>query len=409
MSSTRNYREIIKYGISVTNLFEYVSWMLASTAFYSTTRGIQDLVEKTIELDTALISLARVSDADNFELEQFVENSIDKVSELGGKLIDFTKLVEEFSRAGNTLSESFDLAETATVLQNISDLDAKETMDALTAAMINFGREASDSIEVADKLNEIDNKFAITTRDLALSLNKAASTSKTFGVELDTLLGYTTAIGTATRESGNIIGNSLKTIMARIVTNRSSVNALDAIGISMEKTSGEAKNAQELITELAGRWEGLTDAQRSHVSVGVAGINQLSRMNALMNNHKTAIEATETSLSSYGSAMREQEKYEKSLESRINNLKTAWYGLADSLSQTIIYDGLVVGTKALEGLTGAMSSTTSVGAGLGTVFGVLGTGVLLLSTRFRTYGATLVQATASAVANRTANTADAVA
>lgn len=56
------------------------------------------------------------------------------------------------------------------------------------------------------KVTESDNNFAITTKDLALSLNKAASTAKTFNVSLDEMLGYATAIGVATRESGNIVG-----------------------------------------------------------------------------------------------------------------------------------------------------------------------------------------------------------
>ena len=71
--------------------------------------------------------------------------------------------------------------------------------------------------------------------------------------------------------------NGLKTIYARIGNNQSSINALNAIGISLEKTNGEVKTSQELIEELAGRWDGLSDAQRRATSIGVAGIYQLSR------------------------------------------------------------------------------------------------------------------------------------
>lgn len=81
----------------------------------------------------------------------------------------------------------------------------------------------------------------------------------------------------ATRESGNVVGNSLKSILARITTNSSATNALEAIGISLEKASGESKNAEELISELAGQWDNLSDAQRRNTAVGVGGIYQLSR------------------------------------------------------------------------------------------------------------------------------------
>lgn len=45
------------------------------------------------------------------------------------------------------------------------------------------------------QLNEIDNNFAVTTKDLSDGLRKSASTAKTFGVEMSDLLGYIAAIG----------------------------------------------------------------------------------------------------------------------------------------------------------------------------------------------------------------------
>ncbi|OYL19128.1 phage tail tape measure protein, partial [Streptococcus pneumoniae] len=70
------------------------------------------------------------------------------------------------------------------------------------------------------------------------------------------------AIASTTRESGNIVGNSLKTIFARIGNNQSSIKALDEIGVSVKTASGEAKSASDLISEVAGKWDTLTDAQK---------------------------------------------------------------------------------------------------------------------------------------------------
>src|SRR5690606_21121591 len=124
-------------------------------------------------------------------------------------------LMGEFARIGDyTQDELVDMASTAQVLTNISDLDAQGSFDALVSAMMNYNIEAERSIEIADKLNEVDNQFAITTKDLAEGIQRSASTAKTFGVELDTLIGYITAIGSTTRETGSIIGNGLKTIVS---------------------------------------------------------------------------------------------------------------------------------------------------------------------------------------------------
>ena len=136
-------------------LEKFPVWMLASTIFYSTARGIRDLTEKVIELDSAMISLERVADGSQFEFDGAIERSIANVTELSGKLDEYLTLVTEYARTGKTIDESFDLANTTQMLTNISDLKAEESVNALTAAMIAFGIEAENSARIADKLNEV--------------------------------------------------------------------------------------------------------------------------------------------------------------------------------------------------------------------------------------------------------------
>ena len=84
----------------------------------------------------------------------------------------------------------------------------------------------------------------------------------------------------ATRESGSIVGNSLKTIFSRITTNSQAIGALADIGINIEDSAGKVKDVSAIIGEIAGKWNTLTDAERQNTSVKVAGVNQLSRFNA---------------------------------------------------------------------------------------------------------------------------------
>ncbi|RKJ72422.1 hypothetical protein D7X33_21395, partial [Butyricicoccus sp. 1XD8-22] len=214
----------------------------------------------------------------------------------------------------------------------------------------------------------------------------------------------TTAIGMATRESGNVIGNSLKSIFARITTNQSAISALEDIGISIYNTNGEIKTAQELIDETAKKWSTLTDEQRQNTSVGVAGVYQLSRWNALMLNYQTAIDATTTSMNSQNSAMGEQEKYNQSLEARLNRLNTAWYDLSATVGDTILYDGIVTVTAVLDKLVDVGDGVFSTYVGLPILFGAVGTGVFLLSSRMTGFTTSLIQNTAAQRVNSVAST-----
>lgn len=130
-------------------------WIAASTAFYGSINAVQDLTDKVIELDTAMTNLIRVADGEQYQFDQVIERSITNVTELSGRLDQYIDLVSEFARTGKTIDESFDLANTTQLLTNISDLTASESVDALTAAMISFNITAEDSINIANKLNEV--------------------------------------------------------------------------------------------------------------------------------------------------------------------------------------------------------------------------------------------------------------
>lgn len=83
-----------------------------------------------------------------------------------------------------------------------------------------------------------------------------------------------TAIGATTMESGAIIGNSLKTLYSRITTLPASTKILQSVGIAVTEIgeSGEqVKPVTQILGELAGKWNYLSDSQRQNIGVQIAG------------------------------------------------------------------------------------------------------------------------------------------
>ncbi|QIC46304.1 phage tail tape measure protein [Lysinibacillus sphaericus] len=173
------------------------------------------------------------------------------------------------------------------------------------------------------------------------------------------MVSYTTAIGSATRESGNIIGNSLKTIFSRIGTLSKAQDALAEVGVSVRDSSGEMRDVSEIIDELGNKWQNLSKEQQQNMLINVAGTYQQNRLSALMNNWSMAISANETALNSQGSAMREQEKYNESLEARLNRLNTSWTDFSSTVGDKVLYDGVIVVTSALESMTDSGNGVVS--------------------------------------------------
>lgn len=177
---------------------------------------------------------------------------------------------------------------------------------------------------------------------------------------------------------------------------------MEDINISIEDMEGNVKPVSSIISEIANKWNNLTDAERQNTAVKVAGVYQLSRFNALMLNYKMAQDATATSTNSFNSAMREQEEYGKSLQARINRLDTAWSDFANTAGDKVLYDGIVVVTEALKGATDASNGIASNIGVLAPVFGMLGMAAYGLSKNLRVLVAsTYAQSAASISASGT--------
>ncbi|MFA1510090.1 phage tail tape measure protein [Priestia aryabhattai] len=122
------------------------------------------------------------------------------------------------------------------------------------------------------QLNEVDNNFAISTKDLADGIRKAGSTAKTFGVDITQLEGHIAAIGSTTRETGAVIGNGLKSIYSRITTMSAAEGALNSVGISIKNMEGDVRPVNDILGDLSGKWNTLSDSQKQNMGVSKVAV-----------------------------------------------------------------------------------------------------------------------------------------
>lgn len=365
-------------------------WMLGMTAFYAPLRGLRQATENVIMLDAQMTELKRVMDATPETYTRLMRESIELSSELGNRVKDVNQAMNEFARQGYEPETLMYLTETATIASNISELDTTEAMSSLTATMVNFNIEARNSIEIIDRINEVDNNFAISTKNISEAMEKSASTAKTFGINIDELIGLISAIGITTRESGSIIGNSLKTILSRITTLDESVGALRDVGISVRDSTGDIRSTFEILQDLAGIWNDLSKEQQQHLAVTLAGRFQLSRFLVLMQQWQTVMDVTNTSLNSQGSAMREQAEYAKSLEARLNRLSNAGVSFADAMGSAFLSDSVVIFAETIaQSVNSAEDFLREVGF-LPPALALASMAIMGLSSKTRAMGAALI-------------------
>lgn len=123
-------------------------------------------------------------------------------------------------------------------------------------------------------------------------------------------------------------------------------------GVDIMKDENSFKSTFEIMDDLADKWQNLTDIQQASVTELVAGKRQGNLMSALMSNWNIAENATKTSLSSDGSAMKELANYQEGIQYSIDRFKASFQELSNTTISSDFLKGIVdSGTSALNILT----------------------------------------------------------
>ena len=329
-------------------------WLTTGMLWHSIIRGIKDVARQIVVLDTKMVELKKVMD-DSTDFAQIFEDATKTARAYNteiGKVLDAYAI---FARQGFGADVLDSVSRLAITMSNVGNIDVEKAASSLIAIASGFEVQVQSLTSVVDALNEVDNNFAVTLETITEAMAKSSATAKSFGVEINTLIGYITAIGEVTREAGDVIGNSLKTIFTRITTNASAMQALENLaGIEVRGESG-IKSVQQVIDELAKSWDSLSRSQQQYIAKEIAGRHQVQRFLALMNNYKTAIEATEAAMNSQGSATVENLRKIRSLQSVIESARNEFQIMADRLGESGLRDELNTWLYLLRGIMEAVN------------------------------------------------------
>ena len=355
---------------------------------YDTVNMIQDAfkngVQSVIDMNTALSDLNKVVPLSNAQLEQMRDSAVQMGEALGRSAVDIAQAQAEFGRMTKDTNEINELVRSATIGANtMGGVSSDEVAKGLTTIMSSLNIEASKSIDIINSLNEVQNNFTISSKDLMDGLAEVGSVAETAGLSLDELNGYMTAIQQSTGKTGDSIGTSLNSILSRLYrTGRGgmeasgqSENALASVGVALRDANGEFRKAGDVLDDLNKVWGTLSETQQIYTAQQIAGTTQFNELVSLMQNYDTAVKATETSIDSLGSAEKENEIYLQSIQGRMESLTATMQGFFFNFIDSDLIKG---GISALQGLVSVLD-------GLQNTFGSLGLTVGVLSTTFMAF------------------------
>ena len=356
---TNNF--LTKIGETLTNT---IKWGIASSALNRFTGSIQQAWGYVQHLDTSLNDIRIVTGKSADEMDNFAVKANNAAKSLGQSTTAYTEAALIYYQQGLSDEESQARAETTLKAANVTGQTGREVSEQLTAVWNGYKVSAEETELYVDKLAAVAATTASDLEELSTGMSKVASAANNMGVDIDQLNAQLATIVSVTRQAPETAGTALKTIYARMEDlkiggeDESGVklgdvsSTLEAVGISVMDTQGDLRDLGEVIEEVAAKWDTWTGAQQNAIAQALAGKRQYNNLLALFDNWDMYTNALETSRNSMGTLQKQQDIYMESTAAHLQQLKTEWEDLYDSLIDTNDINGVLdLFTSGLDKIT----------------------------------------------------------
>ena len=333
-------------------------WLVLRTAVMGVIRAISSTIKSMREVEYAMAEIKAVSDWTAESYKNLEKRLVSLAVKFGEQAVEVVKGAKLWVQQGKSMAETAKLTETALYGVILTGQSTETVVENLTAAMKIYDVSIEDSISIVDKWINVSRRHAITTADLANGLKRVGPIAKEFGVDLDEINGYLTAMVAVTRRTGTEIGTVLRTVFARIVSQGGRALQtlakipiyLDESGKATFEASSRYRDMSDVFDELSYKWDSLSDAQKKHIAVQMAGVRRSAEFLALMQNYAEALDARRDSLVAAGTAEKRAQEITTTLHREIARLNATLQEFGDILAQRGMLEPLKNWTAALQRL-----------------------------------------------------------
>ena len=361
---------------------------LLNQAFRTLQNTAKQMIRTAAELDQQLTELRMVTGQNCEDASRLVDSYNALAKELGATTSQVVDAADEWLRQGKSIAEVEQLIAQSMVLSKVGKMDSADATKNLTSAMKGYGLAVDEVSGIVDKLTAIDLKAAVSSADLAVAMSRTANSANIAGVSMDRLLGYLATIQEVTQKSAETVGESVKSMFARINNiklgkfiddNGESLNDTEKIlkefGIALRDTEGEFRAVSDVLDELYGKWDRFTSVEKSAIAVAAAGTRQRENFLVLMENYGKALEYAEVATNSEGTAMKKFAAYQESVEAHFNSLIASAEALSKQTFPPELLNGFIDAGAAVLDFLEATNLLTIALSTLGAALTMKGLGI----------------------------------
>ena len=349
-------------------LVNMAKFRLASTAINLVANAFTGAVKEMKAVDTELVNIRKVTGFANDEIQKLTKSAYSLATNYGRSASEVLEASTVFARAGYK-EQIEQLSELSLLLQNVGDLQAEDASKFVIATdkAYKLGGSYEDLMKIIDGLDNITNRNATDMQKMTEGMTVAGSVFAESGESVEVfaaLLGTATA---NTQRSGSEVARGLRTILmnlrqirgetedGELINGESIANAAKALkdyaGISTME-NGQLRKASDVLADLAGKWETLSETQRAAISEAVAGKRQANILMSLMGDWESVQRMMQQYEEGAGTAAQENAMRMDSWAAKTAQVKSAWTELIASLTDTRILKGFLdLTTGLLKGMT----------------------------------------------------------
>lgn len=278
------------------SLGNMVQWSLSISLAYKIlgafTKGLQKTIQAVQTMDSAMMNLRIVTGASKEDASALISGYAKLADQLSVTTSEVTQSAAAWMRQGYSIQETGELIKASMYLAKLGFTDVNTATSVLTSTLKGFKLQASDAVSIVDKLTKLDMSAAITATDIGQGLAQFAATGSLAGLTTDQAAALVTTIADVSQKSGSEVGNALRTIISRY----SSVKAgkynllntsedsgdtaerlndvetvLNKIGISLRSSNLEFREFDDVLADVAAKWQTLDTVSKKALSTAFAG------------------------------------------------------------------------------------------------------------------------------------------
>lgn len=203
----------------------------------------------------------------------------EKMGQTKKEVADIGAIWAQVGAQGRNLAEATKLT---TEFMVVGDQDAEKSARDLISIQAQYKISIGELTQVIHDLNAIENATAVSMKDLADGFTRTAAVAREAGVDTRHLGAFIAALVPAAGTAA-VSANGLKSIFTRLmVPTKESAKQLANLGISTSDPNWINKNAVERLQILSERMQGLSQQQKFDLAKPFAGLYQINKFVALM-------------------------------------------------------------------------------------------------------------------------------